>query len=337
MKKTYWLGLAFGVVIGVSMGLTAFAEEAKTNCIGDESGKTNCVSPAIEEEPIGAAHLAVDVDEISFGRITELGRRYSKTITIRNNSSEKITINVEKVAYEEGIDESLSALDWVAFVGGKRKFEIRGKDKLQLGVRLIVPSGVVGGTYYAKIKISDGNEDLDKYVTVRADIVTEDYRYGGEIIGQSISFVNLSKKVSTRALLKNNGTAGIKVKYTVNYKNAFGLPEWKSLKEENIELLPGRELDLSVEGKDEVGYGFFTVEQKISYIDAEGQAKEAILSHAVINLPWWSLMIMGGALVLTIVLVIVVKRHRYKVEEAKKKDRTKKSKRKLFVEVVEDD
>lgn len=335
MKNKFWLGLAFAVALNASLGLVIFAEDVKTNCIGDKTGKTNCVSPVVEEELIGAANLAVDTDEISFGRITKLGRRYSKVITISNNSDKTATARVEVVAYEDGIDQSLSASDWVAFAGGKRKFEIKPKNKLQLGVRLMVPSEVTGGTYYAKIKISSGDEDLDKYITVRADVVTDEYKYGGEITGQSIGFVNLGDKVSANVSLRNSGTAGFKAKYTVNYKSAFGLPEWKSLKEEYVDVLPGKEAEFSIEDKEAIGYGLFTVEQKISYIDAKGQAKEAVLSHVVVNLPWWSLVIVGGVIILIIAIAVVIKKHRRKVEEAEREKKARKSKKKVTIEVME--
>ena len=337
MKKTFWLGLAFAVAFSASVSLAAFAKEAKTNCIDDPTGMTNCGAQEDEQIASEKPALGVDADEVSFGRITELGRRYSKIVTISNNTEEKAVVRVETITYEEGMDESRSALDWVAFAGGKRKFEIKAGGELQLGVRLLVPGEVAGGTYYAKIKVSNGKDDQDKYVTVRADIATEDYKYGGEITGQSISFVNLNDKVSASVSLKNSGTAGFKAKYVVNYKNAFGLPEWKNLKEEYVEMLPGKELSFSVEDKEAIGYGLFTIEQKISYIDANGQAKEAVLSHAVVNLPWWSLAIAGGVIVLIIVIVVVVKARLKKAEQAERKEKAKKSKKKVTVEVEEDE
>ena len=337
MKKTFWLGLAFAVAFSAGVSLVAFAKEAETNCINDPTGMTNCGTQGDEQIVPEKSALGVDTDEVSFGRITELGRRYSKIVTISNNTEEKAIVRVETITYEEGMDESRSALDWVAFAGGKRKFEIKAGGKLQLGVYLMVPGEVAGGTYYAKIKVSNGKDGQDKYVTVRADIATEDYKYGGEITSQSISFVNLNDKISASASLKNSGTAGFKAKYVVNYKNTFGLPEWKSLKEEYIEMLPGKELSFSIEDREAIGYGLFTVEQKISYIDANSQAKEAVLSHAVVNLPWWSLAVAGGVIVLIIVIVVIMKTRRKKAEQAERKEKAKKSKKKVTVEVEEDE
>ena len=335
MKKTYWLSLVLAAALCVGVGSATFAEEAETNCIGDPTGMTNCGSEAVEEET-GPA-LAVDVEELSFGRITELGRRYSKNVVISNNSSEKMTVRVEAQTFTEGDEELQSAQDWVAFAGGKRKFDIKAGGKLQLGVRLMVPADIEGGTYYAKIKITNGDENLDKYVTVRADVVTEEYKYGGEISHQEVGFLNIGQKFSASAAVKNTGTAGFKATYTVNYKNAFGLPEWKTLKEEKREILPGKEESFSVDDKDEIGYGIFTVEQKISYVNAEGQAKEAILSHAVVNLPWWSFAILGGVILLIIVIVIIVKTRRKKIDQEEKAEKAKKSKKKTVVVKVEDE
>ena len=338
MKKTFCLGLILALVLSASCGLASFATEAKTNCIGGETSgpnATNC-GDIEESEDIAPPALTVDEGEITFGKITELGRRYSKSITIRNNTSEKVTVRVEALAYEDA-DTEHSALDWVAFAGGKRKFDIKANGKLQLVIRLMVPSEVSGGTYYAKIKVSNGDEADDKFVTVRADVVTEEYKYGGEITNQYVGFINLGDKVVASASLKNTGTAGFTAKYLVSYKNAFGLPEWKDLKEEYVNVLPGKEVSFSVEDKEAIGYGIFTVEQKISYINADGQAKEAILSHAVVNLPWWSLAIAGGVILLIIVIVIIVKSRRKKAEKTEKAEKAKKNKKKSVTIKVEED
>ena len=72
-----------------------------------------------------------------------------------------------------------------------------------------------------------------------------------------------------------------------------------------------------------IGYGVYTVEQRISYIDAEGKQKESILSHAVVNLPWWGLAIAGGVVVLIIVMIIVIKIHHKKGKKTAKKTKKK--------------
>ena len=106
-------------------------------------------------------------------------------------------------------------------------------------------------------------------------------------------------------------------------------------------MLPGAEevFEANKDVTPVVGYGIFTVEQKISYINSENRQIEAILSHAVINLPWWGIAAAGVLIVLIIVIVIVVKVRRKKAEDAEKAEKkAKKSKKKpVVIEVKEDE
>ena len=335
MKNKLWMGVVLAIAFCASCGLSAFAEKAATNCIGDESGMTNCGSSeqtdcigeegkdcvaATEEE--AQPPILVDKTTLEFGRIMETGRRYSKSLTIKNTTDKKMVVRVEAVSYNSDAsteEQKDDVADWVAFGGGKRKYELKAGGKVQLSVRLMVPADVKGGTYYAKIKITNGTEAEDQYVIVRADVALDGYKYGGQISAQDISFFNLGDRVTASAHLKNNGTAGFTAHYTVRYKNAFGLPNWQTLVEEEREILPGTEEAFGIDENktSAVGFGVFTVEQKVSYINSENRQVEAIMSHAVVNLPWWALVVAGGVLLLIIVLVIVVKVRRKKAKEAK--------------------
>lgn len=345
MKKKLWMGLVLTVAFCACAATGVFADEkAQTNCIGDTTGKTNCASAVEEEvEPADSSEaIAVENEVLEFGRIVEVGRRYSKNLTISNKSKNAITVRVEAVSYESDVlDESQKAtVDWIAFGGGRRRFDVAAGASVQVSVRLMVPADTKGGTYYAKIKISDGNDSDDKYVVVKADVALDGYAYGGKVSAQNIGFFNVDGKVSASARMKNEGTAGFAAHYTVQYKNAFGLPEWKQIIDEEREVLPGAEELFEVGGDAaSIGFGVFTVEQKISYINSENRQVEAVLSHAVVNLPWWSLAIAAGVVVLIIaIIVVLVRARRKKTEEAKKaKKENKKSRKKTVVEVVEEE
>ena len=341
MKKLLWLGVAFTIALSASISWSVFADEAKcigdnsgltkcggevvqqpaTNCIGDASGQTNCLDSSQKG-------ITVDLDKISFGQITETGRSYTKTLVITNNTSEKKTVRVEAVEHNENTD--LSMADWVAFVGGKRKFELNAGGNVQVGVRIMVPTDAKAGTHYAKIIISDGAESDDINLDVRADIAGDDYKYGGEITSQSISFFNIGDGVKAGAKVKNSGTAGFESHYLLRYKKAFGLDDWKQVIEETREVIPGVE-EIFGDASDEVGtvigYGIYTVEQRISYVDAEGKQKEAVTSHAVVNLPWWVFAIAGGVIVLIIAIVVIVKKFKKKSKENKETGKTEKGKK----------
>lgn len=328
MDKKLWFGaVAFVMIFCASVSSMTFAEEAKTNCVGDLSGKTNCMVDVVDEGLVDRPHIGLDTTELSYGRITEAGRSYTKSLVIENAASQKVTMRIEAVEYESDSlsDEQKAVVDWIAFVGGKRKFDVNPGAKIQVGVRLMVPTNAKGGTYYARVKVSNGDDNDTQYVKIRADVVNEDYKYDGKVTSQNIGFFNFGEKIGASAKVKNSGTAGFSSHYIVQYKNAFGLDEWKQAAEEMRDVVPGAEESFTItdETRAKIGYGVYTVEQRISYIDAEGKQKESILSHAVVNLPWWGLAIVGGVVVLIIVMIIVAKIHHKKNKKTAKKTKKK--------------
>ena len=205
MRKR-WISLAaLSVVFGLSICFAAFAEETQTNCAGDLSGETNCGTSVIESE-IPRSPIELHESEVSYGRITEVGRSYTKNITISNGTNQNATLRVEAVEFESDYltSEQKKAMDWVVFVGGKRKFDVKPYGDVTVGVRLMVPEGVKGGTYYARVKVSNGNDEDVKYVKLRADIVDEDYKFGGEVVAQSVGFFNVGDRINALAKIKNN-------------------------------------------------------------------------------------------------------------------------------------
>ena len=290
MKKILRLGIALMIAFSASIGLTAFADEKDV-----------------------ASSLTVDETQVSYGNITEVGRSYTKYITLKNNTAADMVVRLEVTNYNDKNESS--ATDWIAFAGGKRKYDIKADSSVQVGLRLMVPNDAKGGTYYAKVKADNGKEDEKVEIIVRADVASEDYKYGGEIAEQSVGFFNLGDSITAKAKVKNTGTAGFSAHYLVQYKNAFGLSEWKQVAEETCDVIPGAEETFTVaDERAKVGYGIFTVEQRISYVDAEGKQKEVILSHAVLNLPWWVLAIVGGVIVLIVAIIIAIKKRRKKAE-----------------------
>lgn len=342
MKKKLWMGVMLAVAFCACAGVVVFADEkAQTNCAGDTSGKTNCAT-ALEDENVDATSVTIENNLLDYGQIAEAGRRYSQSLKIHNTSSRAMTVRVEAMAYDSGVldEKQKEVADWLAFGGGKRKFELAAGAELQVSVRLMVPAGVKGGTYYAKIKVSD--DAGDQFVTVRANVALDGFKYGGKVIAQGIGFFNFGEKATASARVKNEGTAGFTAHYEVNYKNAFGLPEWKRIAEEGREVLPGAEETFEVgEANEGIGFGVFTVEQKISYVNADGRQVEAILSHAVVNMPWWALAIVAGVIILIVVIIAATKAHKKKKEAEKAAKKSvkksgKKGKKSAAAEELED-
>ena len=346
MKKKLWMGIMLAVAFCANVSVAVFADEkAQTNCIGDTSGKTNCMAMPEGADSDSATPVVIENDVLNFGRIVEAGRRYSQVLKVRNASKSGTVVRVEVTAYDSDVldGQQKKVTDWVAFGGGKRKFDLAAGAELQINVRLMVPTDVKGGTYYARIKVSD--DAGDQFVTVKADVALDGFNYAGKVASQAIGFFNFGEKATASASVKNEGTAGFTAHYEVQYKNAFGLPEWKHIAEENREVLPGAEETFEIsEESGKIGYGIFTVEQKISYVNSEGRQVEAILSHAVVNLPWWGLAIGVGVIVLIIAIIVAVKTRGKKKAEAERAAAKKstgkagrKSKRTAEAEESEDD
>ena len=92
--------------------------------------------------------------------------------------------------------------------------------------------------------------------------------------------------------------------------------DWITLAEEEREVPNGTEVKFDTEKAEKVGFGIFKVEQKITYVGADGGLVEATRSQVVINCPWWVLAVIGGVIVVIIILVIVLKRVKANKKEA---------------------
>ncbi len=315
MKKTWMVGLVLCALFNFG-----FLAQSTSACIGAD-GKpiesvdgdvTNCVElGGVEEEQEVVKLFEVSETEIDFGFFTELGRSYTKTFVIKNNSSEPIAVRLSAIEPEyEGLkDENKVGAGWIAFVGGIKYFEIPANTVKTVGIRAVVPVDAKAGSQYAQIKVENVTAEQTHMIDVRMGVSGDDFAFGGGVETSNVAPVNLSDNVHANVTVKNSGNAGFMAKYNVRVTPKFGLENWKTIVDgEQAEVYPGSKHDFSVgDDAEAIGYGLFTVEQKIVYVNDKGEQIEEAYTRTVLNMPWWALIVLGGLIVLIILVTIIVK------------------------------
>ena len=280
--------------------------------------------------------FSVESNFVDFGRVTELDRSYTKQIEIKNNTQNDVVLDAA-VQKDENVPEDYQKLgEWLAFVGGLTHFSVAAGQTRSLGVRAFVPSDAKAGSQYSSVVLDDGNGHKET-VSVKIDIVGDDLKYASKVVDAWIDPVRIDEKLNGRVSVKNTGTAGFTSTYQVKVKNFFGGDDWRVVKEEQSEVYPGGKVDFAA--TDNLGFGVFSIEQRVTFVNSEGRMIESLLSRTAINLPWWALAIAGGVLVLIILIIIVAKRRRKnkknKKADSDKMKRAEKKARKEAIEKIE--
>ena len=343
MKK-YWL------VGAVLCGLLTFSflTPSASACIGAD-GKpvegtdgeaTNCVSA--ESEIPNPDSWSVNPSTLDFGMLSEVGRSYTASFTIKNSTERDMAYTVSAIKYDGDVaDENKLASSWLAFVGGVTYYQVPTLSDKTVNVRVIVPADAKPGSQYAQIKVVDGEEKF-QLIEVRMMIGGKDAKFGGKLSTSFISPLGVSDQVSAKAIVKNEGNAGFQATYKLRGKNAFGGMEWKQLVEETAEVAPGKEVEFSNSGE-ALGFGVYNVEQEISYVNENGEMVSAVNSRTVINLPIWLIIVAGVVIVAIIVLIVFLairgkkKEEEEEEEEAKEAAKARKSKKNTKVDIEIDE
>lgn len=304
---------AFVFVLGVV--LASFCMTGVLAPVTFAEGETE--TEDVKTEEVAGVNLEVD-KFLNFGQLSERGVSYTSSFKIRNNGTADAQVEFSFASSEYPYLKSdwKKGADWLAIVGGQVKQTIPAGGEKDIRVRATIPADAVAGSQYAAIEVAAANGA--KYrVDVRMDVAGDDLRYAGELDNVSIESINFSKNIIARATVKNVGNGGFAAKQVIRYR--AGLSEagdWITLVEDEKEVPNGTEVSLSTNGAEEIGYGIFKVEQKITYVGLDGKLVEATRSQIVINCPWWVLAAVGGVIVVIIILVIVLKRIKANKKEA---------------------
>ncbi len=292
------------------------------------------VPPAEGEEQgvLTSEFFTVENSVLDFGRVTELGRSYTKPITVKNNTGKDVIVDTSVSAYEEVGVENQKLSDWIAFVGGITHYNVADQNSRDISVRVMVPADAPAGTQYANVDLADANSHKET-VLVKIDIAGDDLKYASEVTDAQIDPVRLDDLLSGRVTVKNTGTAGFSSTYQIRAKNMLGGMDWVVIKQVSEEVFPGKQVEFTT--SDQLGFGIYSVEQRVTFANEEGRMVESLLSRTVINLPWWSLAIAGGVLVLIILIVIVAKRRKHSKKNEAKLRRAERKARKAEIARVE--
>ncbi len=303
---------AFVFVLGVVLASFCAASVLAPVAVAEEE----IVTTGEEQAETVAVNLEVD-KSLVFGQLSERGVSYTSSFKIRNPGAEdvKIELSFENTQYSDLEGRWKIGADWLAIVGGQVRQIIPANGEKDIRVRVTVPADVESGSQYATIKVAAGETEYK--VDVRMDIAGDDLKYAGELKGTSISAFSFSDDIATQATVKNTGNGGFTAKQVVRYRKGLSeAGDWITLAEEESEVPNGTEVKFDTEKAEKVGFGIFKVEQKITYVGADGGLVEATRSQVVINCPWWILAVIGSVIVVIIILVIVLKRVKANKKEA---------------------
>lgn len=294
------------------------------------------VAPATEQETAAETKVeeffTTESNVLDFGRVTELGRSYTKAITVKNNTANDVIIDASAGVYADVAAENQALTNWIAFVGGVTHFNIAAGATRDVNVRVVVPADAIAGTQYATVELVDGAAHKQS-VLVKIDIAGENLKYGSEVNDAYIEPVRLDDTLKGRVTVKNTGTAGFTSTYQIRAKNFFGGMDWEVIKQTDGEVFPGKQIEFSCD--EQLGFGVYSIEQRVTFANAEGRMVESLLSRTVINLPWWSLAIAGGVLFLIILITIVAKRRKHNKKNEDKLRRAERKVRKAAIAKVE--
>ncbi|MBQ8157369.1 hypothetical protein IJ102_03215 [Candidatus Saccharibacteria bacterium] len=252
---------------------------------------------------------------LNFGQLSELGGSYTDSFKVRNNGETelKLELSIEPSRLDGVRDENKLASDWLAFVGGAVRQTVPAQEEKDIRLRATLPADAAAGSQYATVKILI-NGEIEHYVDVRLDVMGDDLRYNGTLRHAGVSAVNFGKEIKATVVAENQGTGGFQLKNFVQYKKGLnGAAEWTTLVDETAEVAPGAEERLGDDKSYELGYGIFSVEQKISYVNADGELIEQTRAQTVVNCPLWLALVVAGVIVGAVAIVIALKRRRGKL------------------------
>ena len=292
------------------------------------------VAPVAEEKTTAevAEFFTTESKVLDFGRVTEPGRSYTKAVVVKNNTTKDVIIDASASVYADVAESNQKLTEWIAFVGGITHFNIAAGASREVNVRVVVPADAPAGTQYSNIELVDANAHKE-VILAKIDIAGDDLKYGSEVVDPYIEPVRLDDTLKGRVTVKNTGTAGFTSTYQIRAKNFFGGMDWEVIKQTEEEVFPGKQVEFSCD--DQLGFGVYSIEQRVTFANAEGRMVESLLSRTVINLPWWSLAIAGGVLFLIILIAIVAKRRKHSKKNQDKLRRAERKMRKAEIARVE--
>ena len=320
--------------VWTKVGAVALAGVVIANAFIPYAFATDIAPPAEEQETTAekAEFFTIESKVLDFGRVTEPGRSYTKSIIVKNDTANDVIIDASTSVYADVAEGNQKLTEWIAFVGGITHFNITAGASREVNVRVVVPADAPAGTQYSNIELIDAAAHKE-IVLAKIDIAGDDLKYGSEVVDPYIEPVRLDDTLKGRVTVKNTGTAGFTSTYQIRAKNFFGGMDWEVIKQTESEVFPGKQVEFSCD--EQLGFGVYSIEQRVTFANAEGRMVESLLSRTVINLPWWSIAIAGSVLFLIILIAVVAKRRKHSKKNQDKLRRAERKARKAEIARVE--
>ncbi|MCL1839628.1 hypothetical protein FWF89_01325 [Candidatus Saccharibacteria bacterium] len=294
------------------------------------------------EEQYQQGYLLISPNRLRYKGLLEPGKSYTETFMAYNIGAEPISFNltvepfgVKGEDYEPIYSEATNrtkVTDWVSFPTGteftlapRNERDERNNyiDRIEITVRIKVPSDAIGGGQYAAVMANIVSTNPGPSVGAKARIalllystINGDVVYKGAIINQAISAFSFEPIIKTSSTVENSGNADFQATYRISVEPFFGgelayenteekiiMPETKRIFEQNWDSAPA--------------LGIFNVTQEITYINEDGQEVTDTFKRLTIICPLWLILVVIAILVL-LIIAIIIKRKRRKMKGSKK-------------------
>lgn len=319
VKRVIIMKIKKGILSGILAGILCLA---------------GVFAPAVSatDEVIAANTIEIDQVIVDFGYASELGRSYTGSFVLKNNSEEEIVVKVTTEEFAGEIAaESKIGKDWLTFVGGKNVYELDGGESTDVLIRFNVPTDAEKGrTQYVSLKAtvtSEAGKDDTAQTVAKITTTDEVMNFGGSVENKVTPF-RFIDEIEGSAIVKNSGKVSFESTISIRVSPAFGLENWETIVEnEKIDVAPG-ENNASIDFKHKMPFGVYKVEQRISYVNSEGKVITTTNLSRVALCPIWLAAVVGGVLLAVIVLAIVLNLRHGKYEDSEEEDSGAKKKAK---------
>lgn len=277
--------------------------------------------------------LASDDAVVDFGWLAEAGRSYTRNVTIRNECEHDIEVSGallgEYGKIDGSVDAASNAADWLAFVGGENHFSLGAKASKTISIRNYVPAAAGAKSYYAQVSFR--NESSEQHDEEFPDVLKIDTRMdiaggessvlAGKLEKNSLRVLNFGGKIKNDVYMTSEGSYGYLAHYKLEKSQAFGIEDFETIVEKDFEVAGNNSSMASIEEVEANAnhYGIYKLRQTVQYVNGDGNRAESVLTQTVVNLPWVTLFILGGALFALLLLMIISKAIKYH-KKAKKED-----------------
>jgi len=274
-------------------------------------------------------YLLVSPNRLRYGTL-EPGSNYTETFMAYNIGDQPISFKlsaepfwVEDETYAPIYSEATNRTkisNWITFPNAT-EYTLAPRnqegDRVEITVRVKVPSDAVGGGQYAAVMANIIPPDADAnsfqarsrialplYSTINGDVI-----YRGKIVNRSISGFSFAPIIRTSSTIENTGNADFEAKYHLLIKSFFGSKTAYDDTQEKI-ILPETKRIFEHSWEDAPALGIFNVTQEITYVNENGEQVTDSYKRVTILCPLWLILVILTIVVLAVIAITYQKKSR---------------------------